>query len=1016
MKKRIISMVLLFSLILSAFSFSSAVYAEETTVSQYQKETDFLKLIGLINKKFEVDRYITRGEAANLIISAIYPQLDFIVEPESIFFNDVPETHQYYSQIKACKDLNIIKGDYNGNFYPDEFISVTDFVVIVINALSYNIYADIQGGYPSGYLMLAKSIGVTKDISSFEDYLMADVALKIIYNAIFADSVELDSISSDSISVSINKDSNFLSKSFNIYEYDAVVVDNGYSSIYGSSVCDGERIVIEEVSTGKLITAFLNGIDAIDYLGYRVKIFIRNNIETGRYEVVYITPHKNMKVMELVSSDIVNITASYVEYEESKDSSATQKLNLSVAPKIVYNGAVYIGKNLSDYITKDALVKFIDSDNDRRYDIVNILSFNYLGTAFNAPARNVVVDTVVLSKGEEYINCKFNPGASLNLSEDKFSYIIVNSDIENLADLRENDIVSVAECPDKIDGKTFYYLVVSKNAINGKVAGKTEKTICLEDGKEYELSGSILDLKPSYAQIIDYGEATLYLDVTGKIGYIAGTVKAAKNYAYLISYGKKTGPDEEMVIKVFTKDGNIEVLPLRSNVTIDGKECDTYLKKETALLLRHSSVSKLNGDTVKSRPIIYKQNSQGYITSINTDYPDYSVGARADAYIKQTSIPYTEQEVDDLNTLKAGWRNGAFADVEGRTKSAGGKFFITNDTLIMAVPEIDTYGLADSYDLRPYVIGNSNFNMQYIKYHEKENSDENYKILYAVDIAAKPYDIQGYDIDPDTGVAAFAVIRGNYDPVFELAHTTKMSVFLKTNEAYDEELEKIVTKVYYNLDGVELSATIDTDTCYYPYKALIKGSDGTDNPYGGSVEKLESGDVIRVSVTEGKLTHIERVFEIDKISALKPVILYAQLSSSRYTNAAPGRSTFPFDTTTATSHLAQTYTVINSYVKSIKGTNAKLLSSSSNTSTIGSIDLATANSYNELFVSFSGVTPTIVTIDKNGSDIRAEQGAFNDIITLEEAGGITGASFVVIKAAGLNVSQIVVINGLENLI
>ncbi len=1017
MKRRIISFVIILALLLSASSIQLTVSADETLISEYQKEIEFLKEIKLLDNNYDIDRNITRGEATKLVISAIYPEADFEIEPDGKLFSDVMTTHQYYSYIKACSDMGIINGNTDSTFRPDEFITVTDFVVIMVNALSYKIYAEAQGGYPTGYLITGKYTGITNGVNLDAKELKADVAAKILYNSIFAVTVELESITQDGITISFNGNKNYLSERLGIYEYDAVVTDNGYVSLYDTSSGDGERIVIEEISSGNYVTAFTNGKNMVDYLGYRMKIFIRNNENTGRAEVVYFTPYGNDEIKKINADDIMNVTSGYIEYEKNPDSSQFSRINLSLAPRVIYNGKLYIGKNVKDYIPKDGIVEFFDINNDGKYDIIDILSFNYIAGKYDSPARNTVVDTVGLATDEEYIGCKFNPAASIDLNSKDYSYVFVGNEIKSLAELKAFDVVSVAECPEKIDGKTFYYLVAERNAVKGTVESTSDNTVYLENGKEFEISDSILDLKPSYLKRIEYAENTFYLDVTGKIAYVASAGKVAKNYAYMINFAEQTKADSEVLIKVFTKEEEIKVLPLSSKVTIDNKVCDTISEQKNALALRHSNLTKISGDTTKSRPIIFTENSKGYVISVNTDYPDYQEGTSkiAQAYVKQISIPYTEEEVDDNDTLKAAWRNANFVDVEGRTKSAGGKFFITSETLIMAVPEIDTYGLADAYALRPYVNGSSAFDMKYVKYHELDNIDENYKILSSSELTAKPYDIQAYDIDPDTGVAAFAVIRGTYAPIYELAHANKMSVFSKVTEAYDSEKEMMVTKLYYYLDGEELSATIDTDSAYYPYKALVEGSDGSDNPYGKTVEKLEPGDIIRISTANGKVAHLERVAELDKSHNLKPIALYTQLSGSRYTNAAPGRTDFPFDTTTYNSHMAQTYSVINSYAGSVKGTIVKLISSSSTSTIISAVNLSTPGSYNEMYFDYSGITPTVITINANGKDIRVEQGNLNDIITIEEAGGISGASLIITKAVTLNPQQMLIINGIENL-
>lgn len=1022
--KRIISLIISLSLMLSMFSFQFAATAEEEIVSEYQMEIDFLKEIDLLAEDFDASKSITRGEMAQMIVSAVFTEVDFSVYEGAAPFADVPSSHPSFAYIKACKELGIVNGDYNNNFNPDNTVTIPEFLTVVINALGYTPYATAYGGYPTGYFFVAKSSGISTGVDLSASSVIADVAAKILYNAIFADSVELKEITNGSIKIGINEEKNYLSDRLGIYEYDAVVVDNGYTALYGSSIEDPERIVIEEVASGRNITAFVNGTNAADYLGYRVKIFIRNNTESGKYEVVFVAPRSGLDVVTISADSIVNSTTSYIEYEKEKNAMNTTKLNLTAAPKVLFNGVVMLGANITSYIPNDGLLTFINNDNDSVYEFVNILSFNYdktsTGETYTANARNIVVDTVITDESDEYINCKFNPGASIDLDSDYYIYKFVNSEVTSLEELKEYDIVSVAECPNKINGRTMYYLVVSREIVEGKVVSKDTNTLYLEDGSEYELSNSITSIKATYISRIDYSDIRLYIDATGKVAYTYGATKVAKNYAYMIGFDDRADADAYVFMKVFTKEGTIEDLTLSSRVTIDGVVCDTIAKQKAALATRYIStdVKKMSGDTDNGRPIIFDTNSNGLVTKINTDTPDYAQGSSAssDVYIKQTSIPYTIEEVDDPDTLKAGWRNGALVNVEGKNKTAGGKFFITMDTLIMAVPKIDTYGLEDGAKLQAMSNISSAFDKSFIDWYERDKSDDSYKILTAGELSANKYDIQAYDIDPDTGIAAFAVLRGEYDIVSEYYHTNKMGIYSHKTTVYDTEKGKEVTKIYYYMDGTEQSAVIDTEECYYPYRCLINGSDISGNPYSSKVEALEPGDIIRVDAAGGKIKHIERVVELDKVNASYPGLYYPTSSASRYTNAKPSGNGFPFDCRNSAVQLTGTYVVNLAYTKSITGTIGKVLVPAAYNSLVGTIDPTSPSTYNEQYFNYAGLAPMVVTIGNDGTSLKVKQGTINDIITVEQAeNDLNKASLVITKYIDMNISQMIVINGIENL-
>ncbi len=1017
--KKMIAQFLTLTMVLSMFSFQLTSFAEETTMSVYQTEIDFLTKIGLLDSDFAAGKALTREYMAKLVISAIYPETDFRVEGSKEPFADVPVTHSFYSYIKACKELGIVNGDDKNCFRPGETASVTEMLTVMINAMGYTPYAQAAGGYPAGYFSVASSSGISKGIDLSAKTCTTDVAAKMLYNAIFADSVALSEISVDGgISVTIDNKKNFLGERLGIYEYDAVIIDNGYVSVYGDSVEDPERIVILDYKTNQTITAYVQKDSMIEYLGYRMRLFLRNNQQTGRYEVVFAAPHSKMKTLTLKGSEVIRADNSSVEYEKSSNQEKTLKISFSaVQPKMLFNGAVVNGKTVSEIIPKDGLITFIDNDGDNKYDFINVLSFNYRAGSYSNAARNIVVGSVTAAEGDEYISCRFNPSNSLDLDSGKYGHAFVMSGaVTSLNDLKNGMILSVAECPEEVNGKPFYYLVASDKTAAGTVSSITEPDEIYLEGTEepYRISSSITSVKSSFLRTVDYAPITLYLDATGKIAYTTGASKSAKDYAYLIGAELESGLEESVKMKVFTKEGTIEVLPLKSKAAIDGKTYSTPGEQLNALLTRSEAAAKIAGDTGTARPILLKKSSDGYVTKVDTDTPNNTEGVRAELYFHQTSIPYTQEEADDPEALKAGYRNAGIMKMQGTYKSMNGKFFVTLDTTIMAVPDIDTYGLEDSVKYSALASAPSAaFDYKNIKLYELEQKDSNYKILKPSDLKSDvKYDIQAYDIDPDTHVAGFAVVRGLYHSgIEELAWTYPTYVFLKKTLVYDEEKQKNITKLYYQKNGTEDSVTVDTDECYYMFKAIIEGASMSQMPQGVEVEALHPGDVIRVAKNrDGSLKVLERVSRIQKYEDIWAAVVFALPAQQRYT----GANDIPYDTRAMGRPAEDTYTILTANVETLKNGIAELIVPNSYTSLRNTIDLSNPSTYNKMYLNFAGVPITTATFAEDGS-LRVKKGSLDDIVTLDRAGNTGEQSLIICKYSQYVVEEIIVYNGLKNM-
>lgn len=1022
--KRFIAFILIISTLLSLGTFSM-VNAEENNGNMYEAEIEFLKEIKLIDKNFVPGGLITRGEMADLVVKALGYGVDYDTSAEETVFSDVDFSHVFYSSIKACKDLGIVNGDYNNCFYPDNKVTVSEMFAVMINALGYTMYAQAQGGYPSGYFVVAKSSGISEGVNISEEYVTSQAAAKIIYNSIFADSVDLVGISNDGVSLEINRNKNFLSERLGIFEYDAILIDDGYTSIYGDSIENAGRIVIEEVESGMRITAFSDGRDYSDYLGMRVKIFIRNNLEDGKYETVFLAPHKRVKTVNLSASKVIACNSDYIEYDEDKENSLIEKYVFSeVTPKILLNGALITGSSIEAVMPKDGVVKLIDNDDDNKYDMLSILSFNYKNGNYKGNARNIVVDNVDVREGKEYISCLFNPSASLDVNSDE---VIVrfkmSGNITSLAAIQPKSIVSVAECPKTVNGKTMYYLAVSTQVISDDVTGKSGNEIFLSANKAYELSSSITGPKKTYINMIDYGKITLYLDASGKIAYTEGAVNI-KNYGYMIKARLEPSRKDSVVVSLFTKEGKVEQYELRSKVVIDGVPCDTTQKQLDALYNRYQSdiVKQISGDTVTSRPVLYKINSKGYIIEIDTDTPNEQGTADVN-HLLQTSIPYTTADLENPDTLNACWRNPAYEKVSGNSRSVNGKFFLTTRTHIIAVPEIDTYGIEDGEKLAIMDSPRTqSYNLKFIKAYELPNSTENYKVVRAnlLEDGAK-YDIQAYNIDPDTGVAEFAVIRGIYEQgIAELSSTHPLAVFLKKTEIYDVEKEEMITRIYYSNAGKEEYCDINMSDCFFGFRHLINGASAEENIYGNSVSQLRPGDIIRVQKnSDNYLTHIERVISVENYKTTTPLTRFPTGSTKKYAGLDYGYSKSPFDYNNYPQHADSTYSLCVSYVEDINSGVGKVLMADNYKDTIntffdGNGALKAGNPY--FYINLQGMNITTVNIAENGTSAKVEKGTLDDIVTLERNNNLEkGSSLVIFRFQYFNIGAVTVINGLENI-
>ena len=75
-------------------------------------------------------------------------------------FLDVDDDYPYSDEINTGASRGFMIGYPDGKFYPEKVIAVNEAVKAIVNALGYETLAKQNGGYPTGYIQTADSIGL----------------------------------------------------------------------------------------------------------------------------------------------------------------------------------------------------------------------------------------------------------------------------------------------------------------------------------------------------------------------------------------------------------------------------------------------------------------------------------------------------------------------------------------------------------------------------------------------------------------------------------------------------------------------------------------------------------------------------------------------------------------------------------------------------------------------------------------------------------------------------------------
>ncbi len=138
---------------------------------------------GYLGGKFMPDAHITRAEAASMMIH-------MLKDPEGVSIQGNPfvdvTAHWGYDVIAKAKNLAIIDGVDQTHFFPDHNITDEQTVKIVVCLLGYRQQAERLGGYPHGYIAVAKEIGLLNQVENFtiSQFTTRANLAQMLYNAL----------------------------------------------------------------------------------------------------------------------------------------------------------------------------------------------------------------------------------------------------------------------------------------------------------------------------------------------------------------------------------------------------------------------------------------------------------------------------------------------------------------------------------------------------------------------------------------------------------------------------------------------------------------------------------------------------------------------------------------------------------------------------------------------------------------------------------------------------------------
>jgi hypothetical protein len=805
--KKVLAFVVVFAMMFT-FAVSASPFPDVADDASYAEAATILNgikiMIGDEQGNFNPDKTITRAEAATIIVRAKALGDAAAGAVGATAFTDVPASHWASGFINIATQSGIVAGYGDGTFGPEDPVTYEQMVKLIVAALGYTPKAEANGGYPTGYLVIASQEGITKGATgNAGDPAPRKTVARLVFNALDVDMMEQTVFSAGNEEYEKVPGSTLL-KLLGISKYEGVVT--GTYATDGKTAKDDKTVTVAYTAKDGNKNDFgqedflVGSTDAAALMGYNVVAYVDEDDESGDPIVIAIAQKsgKNDTIeIDYTQIDKFTITLgklSQVKYYANANDKNAEEINIDAAAEFFYNGksnGVASYNAAEEFITQDSTrkatikpgkVKFVDNNGDDKYDFVYVTEYN----------ESYVVDEVNESRGT--ITDKKGTDVGIDMDDEKVIYAFYKDGaLASFEDIKEDDVITLAKSADE----KFITVYISNDVVEGTVAEKTSDT-----DEYYRIDGDLYRLDKNVALKVG-DEGKFFLNVDNRVVYKEAINNgSAGNYAILYDADLDTAlGGNKMEIRYLTSEGKYENAYLANKVTVyqgnvsepavDPTDYGTKDMIEALYTIAGGKVTSVNRVLFK-----YQKNSAGDINKI-----------------------YLADVKDDDNFSMDTLVGGNYKYKASTNKL--GNVYLQNDAIVFSIPEAADIAGADEED----------FTVTTVKALFNDDSD---------------YVVYSYD-EGDEGYPAVLVVLGAKTEIDVTTRVFVLTSIAKGNNANGQEVQKF----YGYQEGKSVSAEESEDGIEYYDEAGNKM---------GAAPALKAGDAIIFS--------LDAAGTIDKIQVL----------------------------------------------------------------------------------------------------------------------------------------------------
>lgn len=617
--KRILSLILVMLMVLS----STVVLADSKQFSDVPENYKYgtaiytLSDFGIIKGDAGADTFrptsnISREEFSVIMVRCLGLG-DLVVDISEYPFTDVtPATCADWSinATKIAYDQGIIKGMGDGTFAPKAFVTYEQAVKMIVCALGYEPHSIAAGGWPNGYLAVARELGVTKRAEAPQEApATRDIIAQLIYNSLDVDLMTSYIDSQGTEKYTSVSGQTLLTQKLNFTKATGVITATKATAIDTQAIgLDEDEVKIDFVTKFNVGTT-----NAKDYLGQTVTYYYSES--DGEKTLMSVKPTSDNKIITLQSDNIKSIDENKIEYyEDANDVSTLDFYNFDTPAYLVYNGA-HATLN-SSVVVESGSVKLIDNDADGNINVI-----------IADAAVTIVADAVDTTNYIVYDTYNQSNKIELNPNSGDIITITKNGTKVEFTTIQKGDVLLVYQSTNPTGAITKTVTILT-NTISGVITQlSSDYTEVMINGVFYNLSKKFInyiETTPSFNFTLD-STVVCYLDPSNQIVAAKVTNTSSANYriGYLIAadYDAKT---ETFKARIATSEGGTTVYTGTEKIKINGstishEDAENYLS--AAGILNVTNVDEGYTDSSgyhMSHLVKYSINTSGKIDNIQS--------------------------------------------------------------------------------------------------------------------------------------------------------------------------------------------------------------------------------------------------------------------------------------------------------------------------------------------------------------------------------------------------------------